>query len=245
MRTVAIVQARMGSRRLPGKVLRPLCGKPVLAHVLERVRLCRSLDGLWVATSLHPADDAIAQACRGWETPCFRGSEEDVLARFHGAAVAAGAEAVVRVTADCPLFDGHLLEDMLQVFLRLNTRTITVDYLSNVLERRYPRGLDAEVFTFAALEQAQREARLPREREHVTPYLYGHPEKFRLYSYRGPEDWSGYRWTLDTLEDWALVEAVYQALYTPGCPFRTEQVLDLLGKRPDLARLNAGVRQKE
>lgn len=245
MKTVAIIQARMGSTRLPGKVLRPLCGQPVLAHVLERVRLCRRLDGIVVATSTHPADDAIAEACQGWQTPCFRGSEDDVLARFYGAAATAGAASVVRVTADCPLFDGWLLNEMLGVFQEINQPVVQVDYLSNVLERRYPRGLDAEIFTFAALEQAHREARSPREREHVTPYLYGHPEKFRLYSYRAPEDWSRYRWTLDTTEDWALMEALYQALHQPGNPFTTQQVLDLLAARPELAQLNASVRQKE
>ncbi|MCX8157168.1 MAG: glycosyltransferase family protein [Verrucomicrobiae bacterium] len=245
MKTVAIIQARMGSTRLPGKVLRPLCGKPVLAHVLQRVRLCRRLDDVWVATSTHSADDAIAQACRGWDTPCFRGSEEDVLARFYEAAKAARADTVVRITADCPLFDGHLLEDMLKVFAELNTPATTVDYLSNVLERRYPRGLDAEIFTCAALQRAYLEARLPREREHVTPYLYGHPEIFRLHSYRAPQDWSHYRWTLDTPEDWALIEAIYQALYRPETPFTTPQVLELLAAHPELAQLNASVRQKE
>jgi spore coat polysaccharide biosynthesis protein SpsF len=245
MRTVAIIQARMGSTRLPGKVLRSLSGKPVLRHVLDRVALCRSLDALWVATSTHAGDDAIAEACAAWGVPCFRGSEEDVLARFLGAATAAGAEGVVRITADCPLFDGLLLEEMLQVFIAANTPKITVDYLSNVLERRYPRGLDAEIFTFAALEQAHREAQRPREREHVTPYLYNHPEKFRLRSFRSPEDLSRYRWTLDTPEDWALIEAIYQALYRPDQLFTTRQVLDLLEARPELAQINASVRQKE
>ncbi|WCJ60814.1 glycosyltransferase family protein [Fontisphaera persica] len=245
MKVVAIIQARMGSTRLPGKVLRTLCGQPVLRHVCNRVRLARRLESLWVATSTRAADDAIAQACAAWNVPCYRGSEDDVLARFHGAAAAAGAEVVVRITADCPLFDGWLLDDMLRVFLEANTPEIRVDYLSNVLERRYPRGLDAEIFTFAALDQAHREAHLPREREHVTPYLYQHPEKFRLHSYRAPEDWSQYRWTLDTPEDWALIEAIYQALYRTEQPFTTRQVLEWLQARPDLAQLNASVRQKE
>jgi len=244
MKVVALIQARMGSTRLPGKVLKPLCGRPVLAHVLERVHLCRRLDDVWVATSNHSADDAIANACRDWEVPCFRGSEDDVLDRFYSAANAAEAETVVRITADCPLFDGWLLEDMLRVFTETNTPVVKVDYLSNVLERRYPRGLDAEIFTFAALAQAHREAQQPREREHVTPYIYGHPDIFRLYSYKGPEDWSHYRWTLDTPEDWALIEAIYQALYRPETPFTTQQVLDLLRSRPELAQINATVQQK-
>lgn len=244
MKVVAIIQARMGSTRLPGKVLKPLCGRPVLAHVLARVRLCRRLDDIWVATSNHPADDAIANACQHWQVPCFRGSEEDVLDRFYGAARAAEAETVVRITADCPLFDGWLLDDMLRVFTETNTPVIKVDYLSNVLERRYPRGLDAEIFTFTALAQAHREARQPGEREHVTVYIYGHPEIFRLHSYKGPEDWSRYRWTLDTPEDWTLIKAIYQNLYRPEAPFTTQQVLNLLRAQPELAQINAAVQQK-
>jgi spore coat polysaccharide biosynthesis protein SpsF len=190
---------------------------------------------------------------------CWRGSEQDVLDRYFGAAQATGAEVIVRVTSDCPLFDGALLDDMLAVFQRagglqppsgatnhaterrLEAAGTGLDYLSNVQARRFPRGLDAEIFTFAALTRAHLEASRPHEREHVTPYFYQHPELFRLHSFEGREDWSAHRWTLDTPEDWQFVEAVYAAL---GAAFTTADVLKLLKAQPELARLNAHVEQK-
>lgn len=234
----------MGSTRLPGKVLRTLCGRTVLAHVMDRARAGSGLDALWVATTDAAADDALVAECGRLGVPCFRGSESDVLARYHGAARAARADAVVRITSDCPLFDGPLLGEMVREFRLANEAAITVDYLSNVQTRRYPRGLDAEIFTFAALDQAFREARQPHEREHVTPYFYQHPERFRLRSLAGPADLSAHRWTLDTPEDWEFVQAVYQALHQPGKLFTTADVLALLAARPELAALNSGVRQK-
>lgn len=244
MNTVAIIQARMGSTRLPGKVLRTLADRSVLAHVLARVGVAKRLDAIWVATTDRPADDPVVEECRRLGAPCFRGSEDDVLARYHGAAQAAQARVIVRVTSDCPLFDGVLLDEMLAVFQSANQPQITVDYLSNVLERTYPRGLDAEIFTFAALARARREARQPHEREHVTPYFYQHPELFRLRSFAGNTDWSGHRWTLDTPEDWRFIEAVYAALYSPDRMFTTADVFDLLRRRPELTELNCAVNQK-
>lgn len=244
MKTVAIIQARMGATRLPGKVLRSLCGQSVLGHVAARVRVARRLDEVVVATSGAARDDAVAVEGARLGVSCFRGSEEDVLARYYGAAEASGAQAVVRATADCPLFDGSLLDRMLAVFGEANRDGTTVDYLSNVLRRTYPRGLDVEIFTFAALERAHHEATQPFEREHVTPYFYQHPDRFRLRSFEGTVDLSGHRWTLDTPEDWAFTEAVYATLYRPGAVFTTEDVLRLLCERPELRDLNAYVEQK-
>ncbi len=237
MKTIAIIQARMGSTRLPGKVLKPLAGDTVLGHVVRRVRAAQRLDGVCVATTEAVAEGPIVAECARLGVGCFRGSEPDVLARYFGAAQARGAEIIVRVTSDCPFFDGALLDEMLARF----HATPGLDYLSNVQERRFPRGLDAEVFTFAALARAHREATQPHEREHVTPYFYQHPERFRLHSFVGTEDWSAHRWTLDTPVDWQFVEAVYAAL---GANFTTADVLNLLKARPELARLNAHVEQK-
>lgn len=239
MKTVAIIQARMGSTRLPGKVLRQLCGQSVLAHVVARVKSAQCLGGVMVATTTSSADDAVVAECHRLNIPFFRGSEENVLARYFGAAKLAGAETIVRVTSDCPLFDGTLLDEMLAAFDDAH-----VDYLSNTLKRTFPRGLDAEIFTFAALERANREAVKPPEREHVTPFLYQHPELFRLRSFEDETDLSAHRWTLDTPEDWQLIEALYQALYRPDRIFSTQDVLKLLKERPELAMLNAHVEQK-
>lgn len=238
MKTIAIIQARMGSTRLPGKVLKPLAGDTVLGHVVRRVREAKRLNGVCIATTESPADDPIVAECRRLGVECFRGSEPDVLARYHGAAQAIKADVIVRVTSDCPLFDGALLDKMLAEFGAANG----LDYLSNVQVRRFPRGLDAEIFTLAALRMAHRKAKEPHEREHVTPYLYQHPEQFRLSSFVGKSDLSAHRWTLDTPEDWQFVEAVYAAL---GPRFTTADVLNLLKARPELATLNVHVEQKK
>ena len=238
MKTVAIIQARMGSTRLPGKVLKPLAGDTVLGHVLRRVRQAKRLDAICIATTESPTDDPIVAESARLGVSCWRGSEQDVLARYLGAAQASEADVIVRVTSDCPLFDGALLDEMLAVFIA----TPGLDYLSNVQARRFPRGLDAEIFTFTALARAHREATRQHEREHVTPYFYQHPELFRLHSFVGASDLSEHRWTLDTPEDWQFVEAVYAAL---GADFTTADVLNLLKARPELAKLNAHVEQKK
>ena len=228
----------MGSTRLPGKVLKPLAADTVLAHVVRRVRQAKRLDGICIATTESPSDEPIVAEAVRLGVRCFRGSEQDVLARYFGAAQANGADVIVRVTSDCPLFDGALLDAMLAVF----HATPGLDYLSNVQERRFPRGLDAEIFTFAALARTHEAATQPHEREHVTPYLYQHPEQFRLSSFVGKSDLSAHRWTLDTPEDWQFVEAVYAAL---GPRFTTADVLNLLKARPELTTLNAHVEQKK
>jgi spore coat polysaccharide biosynthesis protein SpsF len=175
----------------------------------------------------------------------FRGSEVDVLSRYYLAAVGCAADIVVRVTSDCPLFDGEVLEAMLDRFVNLLAAGTHVDYLSNTLERSFPRGLDAEIFSFAVLKQAQFEATQSFEREHVTPFIYGHPERFKLRNFSAAENCSRYRWTLDTVEDWQFVEAVYVALNRPGKVFGMVEVLELLRDRPELAMLNAHVEQKK
>ncbi|HET7677409.1 MAG TPA: glycosyltransferase family protein, partial [Candidatus Limnocylindrales bacterium] len=176
MRTVAIVQARTGSTRLPGKVLARIGGRPMLAHVVERARAAPGVDEVVVATSVLPEDDAIAGLCAesGW--PCERGSATDLLDRYERAAAAHDAEVVVRVTGDCPLLDPALVGEVIALLGRGG-----YDYASNTLEpRTWPHGLDAEAFTRAALATAWAEDTDPAWREHVTPFLYRHPERFRL-----------------------------------------------------------------
>jgi spore coat polysaccharide biosynthesis protein SpsF len=243
MKTVAIIQARMSSTRLPGKVLLPLGDETVLGQVVRRVKLCRRVDEVIVATTDAPDDGAIVRECGQIGVGWYRGSLTDVLGRYHGAARAAGAEVVARVTSDCPLFDPTVLDSMMERFCGLRQNGAGVDYLSNTLKRRYPRGLDAEVFTFAALDKAQAEARADFEREHVTPYFYRHPELFRLSSYEGAEDHAGERWTLDTPEDYQMLQAVYREL--GGGIFSTAAVLNFLKRHPEVGRLNAHIEQKK
>jgi spore coat polysaccharide biosynthesis protein SpsF len=238
MKVVAIIQARMGSTRLPGKVLRDIAGETMLARVVRRVQLARMPDAVVVATTLAPSDDAIVAECVRLGVPAFRGSEQDVLDRYWQATCTHQADVIVRITADCPLIDPRLVDYVVAAFLEGQP-----DYASNVLERTYPRGLDAEVMTLATLERAWREAEQTYQRAHVTPYIYQNPDRFRLLSVRADADYSAYRWTVDTPEDLAFVQAVYARLRDkPAAPWTV--VLTLLTGEPDLAEMNRDIQQK-
>jgi spore coat polysaccharide biosynthesis protein SpsF len=244
LKVVAIIQARMGSTRLPGKVLRLLAGKTVLAHVIERVQAVQGIDGVIVATTTDRRDDALEQEALRVGAEVFRGSERDVLGRYFLAATEAGAEIVIRVTSDCPLLDPELIGAMLKRFLQATNVGEEFDYMSNGLRRTFPRGLDAEIFTMAALQRTHAAATQPYEREHVTPYIYQHPEQFRIYSFEAKEDLSSHRWTLDTEDDLAMLTHVFDALASSVSFLRTADVLAFLRSHPDVAKINAGVRQK-
>lgn len=245
MRTVAIIQARTGSTRLPAKVLKYLAGKTVLEHVVARVKAAPLVDEVVIATTTSPTDDPIVALAETCGVRWSRGSESDVLSRYFHAAREAQADMVVRITSDCPLLDPVVLSAMVGQFLERLGTDAEVDYLSNTLTRSYPRGLDAEVFTFAALTSAFQEATRAHEREHVTPYLYQHPERFRLAEVVNERDLSNHRWTLDTPEDWELIERIYAALGPQGDIFSTQAVLGLLEANPELLTINAHVEQKK
>ncbi len=238
MKITAIVQARMGSTRLPGKVLMDLRGETVLARVVGRLRRAKRVDEIVVATTNSVADDAIVRECSRLKVSSFRGSEDDVLDRYYQAARVCAAGAVVRITSDCPVIDPQLVDETIGLFQRQH-----VDYASNSFPRTYPRGLDTEVFTIAALEQAWRDAHKPHEREHVTPYFYEHPELFRLVSQCGRIDYSQYRWTLDTAEDLELLRTMY-ARFGNLDDFSWGDAIQLMEREPELAELNSRVVQK-
>ncbi len=238
MRVVAIIQARMGSTRLPGKVLKDLAGATVLERVVSRLRRCRLVSKVVVATSLEKADDLILNECQRIGTDGFRGSEQDVLDRYYRAAQQAEAEVVVRITSDCPLIDPEVSDKTIQKFLAERP-----DYASNALERTYPRGLDTEVMTFAALESAWNEARQTYQREHVTPFLYQHPERFKILSVKGDHDYSQHRWTLDTPEDLEFLRAVYARIVDRD-DLSWRDVLNIVEREPELAEINRNVIQK-
>jgi spore coat polysaccharide biosynthesis protein SpsF len=244
MKIVVIIQARMGSTRLPGKVMRRLGSASVLGHVIRRTRACALADEVIVATTERPQDDAIVAESQRHDAAVYRGSENDVLDRYYCAATSAGADTVVRVTSDCPLFDPVVLGQMLVRFIERSAGATPPAYLSNTLVRTYPRGLDAEVFTAGALRRAFRESHLPYEREHVTPYVYRHPELFTLESFVNETDLSHHRWTLDTEDDFQLLKEIYGTLDHGEEIFSTQAVLDFLAARPELLRLNAHVQQK-
>lgn len=239
-RVLIIVQARMGSTRLPGKVMKPLLGKPLLAHLLERLERVSQADQVVVATPEGVAEQFIVDLVERFPSVgLFRGSEHDVLARYHGAAHQFGGEVIVRVTSDCPLIDPNITGRCIEAFLADD-----LDYVSTGLRRTFPRGLDTEVFSLEALGVAFHEAVDPPEREHVTPFLYHRPERFRLFGVTAEEDRSDLRLTVDTPEDFELVRRIYETLYPEQPNFSFEDVLALLDKHPDWADINRHIEQK-
>lgn len=237
---LAILQARVSSSRLPGKVLRPLLGQPMLARQIERLQRSRRVERLVVATSDQREDDPIAQLCADLGITCHRGSLDDVLDRFHGAALPHHPTHVVRLTGDCPLADPDVIDACIDFHLAGN-----FDYTTNALQPTFPDGLDVEVFRANCLDEAWREARLPSQREHVTPFIHGQPERYRIGHYRGEPDLSHLRWTVDEAEDFALVETIYAALYPANPVFSTADILSLLARRPELATLNTAFARNE
>lgn len=238
-RTVCIIQARMGSTRLPGKILRPILGQPMLWWDVTRVRKSRLIDEIVIATTTESQDDQTAALCaaNGWR--CFRGSTDDVLDRYYQAAREVGATQVVRITSDCPLIEAAVID------LIIATHTSSApapDYTSNALPRSYPRGLDTEIFSFAALERAWREDR-SGWREHVTPFIYNNPAMFRLNNVTNAADYSHHRWTVDTREDFELIERIYGA-FGHG-DFGWRDVLALLDAHPDWVEINQHIEQKK
>lgn len=242
MKIVAIIQARMGSSRLPGKILRRLLDDTVLGHVVKRAGAAGNINQVVVATTLSSIDDVVVREAERLGVTATRGNELDVLDRYYRAACQVKADAILRITSDCPLLDSALVEAMVGRFLSLTAVGATVDYLSNTVTRTYPRGLDAEIFTFDALEKAHTQATSAAAREHVTPYLYRHPEMFRIEQYTGEQDLSHQRWTLDTVEDWQLLSAIFEHFGRPD--FSTTEVCDFLREHPEITCLNAGVEQK-
>lgn len=234
--TVAVVQARMSSTRLPGKVLLRSCGKPLLQHLLERARRCAQIDHLVVATSSDVSDDPLQALCEGLRVPCHRGSLDDVLDRFMGAVRPFEPGWVVRLTGDCPLIDPDVIGRVIAV-----AREPGVDYASNALAPSFPDGLDVECMRAEVLEQAWREARKPSEREHVTPFIHTQPGRFALRQVRHDTDLSSMRWTVDEASDFVFVSQVFEYLYPTRQDFRMNDVLDLLAREPRLAGINTGL----
>ena len=238
MKVVAIIQARMGSTRLPGKVLMDIAGETMLARVVSRLRRSFLINELLVATTDLAADDMLVAECRKCTVPVCRGDQNDVLDRYYRAAQLAKAEVVVRITADCPLIDPEITDKTIAAFLKGRP-----DYACNTITRSYPRGLDTEVISIDALARAWKDARERREREHVTPYIYEHPAMFRILPVTGDADYSQHRWTVDTPEDLEFVRAIYDRL-KDHADFSWRDVLALLEREPALLELNRSVTQK-
>lgn len=237
---IAILQARVSSSRLPGKVLRPILGRPMLARQLERLRRSRRIEKLLVATSDDPSDQPIAELCAAEAVACVRGSLHDVLDRYYQAAKPLAPAHVVRLTGDCPLTDPELIDAVVEFHLRGG-----YDFTSNAIEPSFPDGLDVAVFRYRLLEHAWQGATLASEREHVTLFMRRQPERFRIGAYKGSPDRSQMRWTVDEPADLAFVTAVYERLY-PGKPdFGSGDIYQLLEREPELLLLNRGIGRNE
>jgi spore coat polysaccharide biosynthesis protein SpsF len=238
VKVVVIVQARMGSSRLPGKVMMPLAGEPMLARCINRVRRAPLVDEVVVATTTLPADDAIEQLCKEYKWPCFRGSEDDVLDRYYRAARVFKADIVIRITSDCPLIDPEIVEQVVREFQNLAPN---IDYAYNILPQGdFPRGLDVEVVSYDVLEQIWRLDNNPAWREHVTPFITQHPGMFNIHEVI--TDLPQIRWTVDTPEDLELVSNIFN--HFGHDHFSSRDVLSVLKENPQWAELNQHVRQK-
>ena len=231
----------MGSTRLPGKVLREICERPMLWHVIERVKRVQRVDEIILATSDKDGDDILAAyAERECDVAIFRGSEQDVLKRFYLAATAHAADIVIRITADCPLISPAVMDAVLDAFHR-----DTYDYVSNTMQRSFPHGLDVEIVPYTALAIADEEATAEADREHVMPFLWRQPERFRLANVEHEEDLSNLRWTVDTEDDLHLIQRIYEHIYVDKPAFDWQDVLALLQQHPEWSDMNAHVQQKK
>ncbi|MBD1381923.1 cytidylyltransferase domain-containing protein [Metabacillus arenae] len=237
---LAILQARVSSTRLPGKVLKPILGSPMLLKQIERIKRSKKIDKFIVATSKEALDNDIEQLCKENNITCFRGNLMNVLDRFYKAAVNYIPANIVRLTGDCPLIDPELIDKVIAFHNKGN-----YDYTSNTIEPTYPDGLDVEIFRFYCLEHAWREAVLPSHREHVTPFIYEQPNRFRIGSYKNHKDLSQLRWTVDEERDFELVTKIYEALYPSNPNFTSEEILTFLDENPNLKNLNKDIKRNE
>ena len=240
VKNAVIIQARVGSTRLPEKVLMDLCGKTVLERVVERIAQAKKVDEIIIATTENKADDRIVETANRCGVKCFRGSEEDVLARYYYAAKKYEVDHVIRITSDCPLVDPYVIDEVIECYEKGQYDIIT--NVPNEWEKMsYPRGLDLEIFPFHWLEKAFLEAASKYDREHVSPYIYDHAENRFYYKYN--KDYSRYRWTLDTEKDWELIQLIYQKLFHGKQDFYFMDIVRLMQEHPEYAKINEDVEQ--
>lgn len=246
MKITAIIQARMGSTRLPGKVMMKIKDKTVIQHVIERVRNAKLINDVIVATTTNIRDNPIEYEAKKLNAKCFRGSENNVLSRYYLAALKNKSDIILRITSDCPLIDSKLMDSMIDKFL-LYYRNNDVDYMSNfdVVENTFPRGMDIEIFTFETLEKAYKNSTKDYEKEHVTPYMYKENTDFKIKGFKNKVNLSQYRLTLDTIEDFKAISAIYNYLYDDNQLFGMEDIVNILIKYNYISKINENIKQKK
>lgn len=233
---MVIIQARVGSTRLPGKIMKKILGKTVLIHDLDRIKEMKTINKIVVATTDLEEDDIIAKAVNGYDRNIgtYRGSESDVLDRYYKAAKEFNADVIVRITSDCPLIDPNVSDLVVEAFLKNDC-----DYCCNTLPRTFPHGLDTEVFSLDALERVWEEAKSPYEREHVTPYIREDTNKFRRINVKNNDDLTHLRWTLDYQEDFEFITEIYKRIYPKKKIFYMQDILNVLHAEHWLVELNS------
>ncbi|MBP2033800.1 spore coat polysaccharide biosynthesis protein SpsF [Clostridium algifaecis] len=241
MNVVCIMQARTGSTRLPGKVLKKICSKTVLEHDIDRLKRVKNIDKIVIATTTLEKDNAIVEEAKRLDVAYFRGSEEDVLSRYYYAAKENNTDVVVRVTSDCPLIDSEVTEKTVQYYIDNRDK---YDYVSNTYERTFPRGFDTEIFSFKLLERAFKETNKKIYREHVTTYFWKNPRIFKIGCYKSDVDYSKYRLTLDTEEDFKLIKTIYDNLYYKNECFGFKAIIELFKNNSELYDINKMIEQK-
>ena len=235
-----VIQARMDSTRLPGKVLKDILGKPMLAWIIERVKQAKTIDRIILATTKNPNDTLILELAKEYGVIGFAGSEDDVLDRYYQAASHVGGDTIVRVTGDCPLIDPDVIDEVVDYFLANN-----FDYVSNIHPPTYPDGLDVEVFSFAVLKESWHKAQLKSEREHVTSYIWENANLFNLDNVSGEADLSHLGFTVDTKSDLDFVREIYARLETKGVTLRLPEIIQLLEQEPTLLEINQEHKRNE
>jgi len=238
VKVAAIIQARMGSTRLPGKVLKKVLNKTLLEYQIERVKRAKTIDEIIIATTTKESDNPIVELCEHLSVPYYRGSEEDVLSRYYESATQFNVDVIVRLTSDCPIIDPYIIDKVVLYYL---DNLPKYDYVSN---SEYPRGMDTEVFSTTIIEEVNKKARKEYEREHVTPYIYLNPERYSLGKIVGSKDLNKYRLTVDTTEDFELIENIITELYPQNKNFTINDILSLFRKKTELIHINKHIKQK-
>jgi spore coat polysaccharide biosynthesis protein SpsF len=234
----AIIQARLSSTRFPKKIFSDLCGKPLIWHIVDRLRWSKRIENILLATTTNKLDDALYEWALKNNVNVFRGNENDVLDRYYNAAVFSKAATIVRITADDPFKDPRVTDNVIDVFLKGK-----YDFAYNNHPPSFPEGLDAEIFSFDALKKAAGNSKDPFEREHVTQYFYKNPSIFKHTNVAYKTDISYLRWTMDTEKDYKMISLVYKNLYKEGCIFLMDDILEFLKKNPEIEKINMGVKR--
>ena len=241
MRKLIIVQARMTSTRLPGKVMKIVCGKPLLEHLVDRLKRVKCADQIVIATTVNETEDIIVDLCKKLDISYFRGSEEDVLGRYYETAVEYGGDVIIRITSDCPVIDPDVVDYLIDFYMK-NLKKY--DYVTNTLKRTYPRGMDVEIFSFSILKEAYERAKREEEREHVTTFIRNRSTQYRLHNIKHSSDFSHYRLTVDTSEDLELIRRIFESLYVENPEFTMKDILSKMAANSEWEYINAHIHQK-